>query len=88
MSVQAPGSGSERVDVTLHAENRFLERVDATDLYPAERIAREVSEAVPVQLEARGEHRQIVQHPESGALYVYDVADSTVVTVLPPQEVR
>lgn len=68
--------------MTLHAERRFIERVDNSNLYPAGRMRREFREAEPITLDTDGEFDTGAWHPESGAIYVYDPAGPTIITVL------
>lgn len=70
------------VHVTTHAACRFIERIDNSDLFPEARIRREFAEAV--ELADDRAHDPTRWHPGSGAVYVYDPSDMTVITVLPP----
>lgn len=77
---------SAPVRVTSHAEQKFLERVDACDPFSRSRIKREFEEAEEVELRDDRIIDPTRLHPESGVAYVYDPDDNTVLTCFRPTE--
>lgn len=71
------------VSVTRHAEQRFLERVDPGEAYPRSRIRDEFAESEPVDLGPDFED-ETFRHPESGVVYVFDRADTEIISCLLP----
>ena len=76
----------EDVQVTRHAEERFLERVSGREPFPRGRIRQEFREAEEVVLDDARINDPTRVHPESGVAYVYDPRDSTVITCFIPTE--
>lgn len=76
----------EDVQVTRHAEERFLERVSGREPFPRSRIRQEFREADDVVLDDDRIRDPTRVHPESGVAYVYDPRDSTVITCFIPTE--
>lgn len=78
--------GDVDVGVTRHAERRFIERVDPTEARPRTRIEREFLEADNVELDDDQITDPARFHPGSGAAYIYDPDDWTVITCFVPTE--
>jgi len=76
----------EDVQVTHHAEQRFLERVSGREPFPRGRIRQEFREADEVVLDDPRITDPTRIHPESGVAYVYDPYDRTVITCFIPTE--
>ncbi|WP_135823207.1 hypothetical protein [Halostella litorea] len=76
----------EQVDVTRHAEQRFLERVNGSEPYPRSRIKREFRESERIQLQDPSIVDPTRIHPDSGVVYVFDPDDRTVLTCFIPTE--
>lgn len=68
-------------DVSHHAALRWLQRVDAAEARPAERVAEAVARAVPTRTDP--DHGDAVRDPETGAVLLVD-PDGGVRTVLLP----
>lgn len=74
----------ERVHITQHAQQRFLERVTGNEPFPRSRIKREFREAHRVELNDPDITDPTRIHPESGVVYVFDSEDGTVLTCFRP----
>lgn len=78
--------GGERVHVTQHAQQRFLERVSGSEPFPRSHIEREFREAQAIELDDPHITDPTRIHPESGVVYVFDPDDYTVITCFRPTE--
>lgn len=81
---EATDAPTDRIDVSDHAARRYLERVDAADLYPEDRIRREFAEALSdtVTTDTRG--IWYVTHEERGAVFLFDPGTRVIISVLLP----
>jgi len=78
-------SGEYDARVTTHAEERYLQRVDETEAFPASRVMTEFLESVDIEIEDDSITDPTRRHPESGVVYVYDPDDWTVITCFEPK---
>lgn len=74
----------EQVCVSKHAQQRFLERISAAEPFPRSRIEREFREANRVELDDSDITDPARLHPGSGAVYVFDPDDGTIMTCFRP----
>ncbi|MCG1004876.1 MULTISPECIES: hypothetical protein [Halobacterium] len=76
-------ASATNVQVSSHAEQRFLERVNPTEPYPRTRIEREFREAQRAEIDDHDISESARLHPDSRVVYVYDEGNGTVVTCFP-----
>jgi hypothetical protein len=74
------------LNITQHAEQRFLERVDASEGFPRSRIEQEFHEAHRVELDDSEITDPTRIHPNSGVVYVFDPDDAPIITCFEPTE--